>query len=97
MDIANDSRNYAPTNEHVKCPMPRFCTTSNTPSTQNQHDFGCPTHVLKKELQNKKKIRKWSGRIFIKACTECFINSKSTNRSSITCVYDDLLETMTGS
>jgi hypothetical protein len=49
---ANDSRNYAPTNEHDSSPMSRFCATSSVPTVQNQHHFGCPTYVLKKELQD---------------------------------------------
>jgi hypothetical protein len=48
---ANDSRNYTPTNESDASPMSRFCTTSSIPTIQNQHHFGCPTYVLKKELQ----------------------------------------------
>jgi hypothetical protein len=55
---ANDSRNYTPTNENDSSPMSRFCTTSSVPTIQNQHHFGCPTYVLKKELQDHKKIRK---------------------------------------
>jgi len=31
--------------------MSRFCATSSVPTVQNQHHFGCPTYVLKKELQ----------------------------------------------
>jgi hypothetical protein len=33
---ANDSRNYAPTNEHDTSPMSRFCATSSVPTIQNQ-------------------------------------------------------------
>jgi hypothetical protein len=40
---ANDSRNYAPTNENDTCPMSRFCKTASVPTIQNQHHFGCPT------------------------------------------------------
>jgi hypothetical protein len=47
---ANDSRNYAPTNENDTCPMSRFCTTASLPTIQIQHHFGCPTYVLKKGL-----------------------------------------------
>jgi hypothetical protein len=59
---ANDSRNYAPTNKNNTCPMSRFCNTVSVPKIQNQHHFGCPTYVLKKELQDHKKIKKWSDR-----------------------------------
>jgi len=59
---ANDSRNYTPTNESGTSPMSRFCATSSIPTIQIQHHFGCPTYVLKKELQDHKKIRKWSDR-----------------------------------
>ncbi len=59
---ANDSRNYAPTNEDDTCPMSKFCNTASVPKVQNQHHFGCPTYVLRKELQDHKKIRKWSDR-----------------------------------
>ena len=104
---ANDSRNYAPTNEHHECPMTRFCTTSRIPSIQNQHHFGCPTYVLKKELQDHKKIRKWSDR------TRIGINLGYSSRHTLNvslilniltglvspqyhCQYDDLFETTTG-
>jgi len=46
---ANDSRNYAPTNEDDTCPMSKFCNTASVPKVQNQHHFGCPTYVLRKE------------------------------------------------
>jgi hypothetical protein len=60
--VANDSRNYSPTNENGICPMSRFCEISSVPSKKNQHYFGCPTYVLRKELQDQRKIRKWSAR-----------------------------------
>jgi hypothetical protein len=59
---ANDSRNYSPTNEQDTCPISRFCSTSSLPSIQNQHHFECPTYVLRKKLQDRKKIGKWSDR-----------------------------------
>jgi len=104
---ANDSRNYAPTNEHDTSPMSRFCATSSVPTIQNQHHFGCPTYVLKKELQDHKKIRKWSER------TRVGINLGYSSRHALNvslilnlqtglvspqyhCQYDDLFETTTG-
>jgi hypothetical protein len=104
---ANDSRNYAPTNEHDTSPMSRFCATSSVPTTLNQHHFGCPTYVLKKELQDHKKIRKWSER------TRVGINLGYSSRHALNvslilnlqtglvspqyhCQYDDLFETTTG-
>ena len=104
---ANDSRNYAPTNEQDTCPMSRFCATSSVPTIQNQHHFGCPTYVLKKELQDQKKIRKWSDR------TRVGINLGYSSRHALNvslilnlqtglvspqyhCQYDDLFETTTG-
>jgi transposase InsO family protein len=104
---ANDSRNYAPTNENDTSPMSRFCTTSSVPTIQNQHHFGCPTYVLKKELQDHKKIKKWSDR------TRVGINLGYSSRHALNvslililqtglvypqfhCQYDDLFETTTG-
>jgi len=104
---ANDSRNYAPRNEKDTSPMSRFCTTSSMPSIQNQHHFGCPTYVLKKELQDHKKIRKWSDR------TRVGINLGYSSRNALYISlilnlqtglvspqyhyqYDDLFETTTG-
>jgi hypothetical protein len=52
---ANDSRNYAPMNEDDTCPMSKFCNTASVPKVQNQHHFGCPTYVLRKELKDHKK------------------------------------------
>jgi hypothetical protein len=59
---ANDSKNYTPTNENDASSMSRFCTTSSVPTIQNQHHFGCPPYVWKKEIQDHKKIRNWSDR-----------------------------------
>jgi len=104
---ANDSRNYAPTNKNDTSPMSRFCTTSSVPTIQNQHHFGCPTYVLKKELQDHKKIRKWSDR------TRVGINLGYSSRHALNVSlilnlqtglvspqyhwqYDDLFEATTG-
>jgi hypothetical protein len=87
--------------------MSKFCTTSSVPTIQNQHHFGCPTYVLKKELQDHKKIRKWSDR------TRVGINLGYSSRHALNvslilnlqtglvsphyhCQYDDLFETTTG-
>jgi hypothetical protein len=103
----NDSRNYAPTNKEDTCPMSRFCKTASVPTIQNQHHFGCPTYVLKMELQDHKKIRKWSDR------TRIGINLQYSSRHALTvslilnlqtglvspqyhCQYDDLFETTMG-
>jgi hypothetical protein len=83
--------------------MSRFCTTSSVPTIQNQHHFGCSTYVLKKELQDHKKIRK-SDR------TRIGINLGYSSRQALNvslilnmqtglvspqyhCQYDDLFET----
>jgi hypothetical protein len=104
---ANNSRNYAPANENGTCPLSRFCNTASVPTSQNQHQFGCPTYVLKKELQDQKKIRKWSDR------TRIGINLGYSSRHALNvslilnlqtglvspqyhCQYDDLFETTTG-
>jgi hypothetical protein len=87
--------------------MSRFCTTSSVLTIQNHHHFGCPTYVLKKELQDHKKIRKWSDR------TRVGINLGYSSRHALNvslilnlqrglvspqyhCQYDDLFETTTG-
>jgi hypothetical protein len=76
------------------------------PTIQNKHHFGCPTYVLKKELQDQKKIRKWSDR------TRVGINLGYSSRHALNvslilnlqtglvspqynCQYDDLFETTT--
>jgi len=101
---ANDSRNYAPTIENDTCQTSRFCNTASVPTIQNQHHFGCPTYILKKELQDHKKIRKWSDR------TRIGINLGYSSRHALSvslilnlqtglvspqyhCQYDDLFET----
>jgi hypothetical protein len=104
---ANDSRNYTPTNENDASPMSRFCTTSSVPSVQNQHHFGCPTYVLKKELQDHKTLRKWSDRT--RVGTNLGYSSRHTFNVSLIlnlqtglvspqyhCQYDDLFEITTG-
>jgi hypothetical protein len=87
--------------------MSKFCTTSSVPTIQNQHHFGCPTYVLKKELQDQQKIRKWSDR------TRVGINLGYSSKHALNvslvlnlqtglvspqyhCQYDDLFETTTG-
>jgi hypothetical protein len=87
--------------------MSRFCTTSSVPTIQNQHHFGYSTYVLKKELQDHKKIRKWSDR------TKVGINLGYSSRHALNvslilnlqtglvlpqyhCQYDDLFRTTTG-
>jgi hypothetical protein len=104
---ANDSRNYAQTNEDDTCPISKFCNTASVPKVQNQHHFGCPTYVLRKELQDHKKIKKWSDR------TRKGINLGYSSRHAHSvslilnlqtglvspqfhCQYDDLFETTMG-
>jgi len=87
--------------------MTRFCNTASVPTIQNQHHFGCPTYVLKKELQDHKKIRKWSDR------TRIGINLGYSSRHALSvslilnlqtglvspqyhCQYNYLFETMMG-
>jgi len=103
----NDSRNYAPTNKDDTCPMSKFCNTASVPTIQNQHHFGCPTYVLRKELQDHKKIRKWSDRTRIginlgyssrHAHSVSLILNLQTGLVSpqYHCQYDDLFETTMG-
>jgi hypothetical protein len=89
-------------------PVPsRFFTTSSVPTIQNQHHFGCPTYVLKKELQDHKKIRKWSDRTRVginlgyssrHALKVSLVLNLQTGLVSLQyhCQYDDLFETTTG-
>ncbi len=104
---ANDCRNYTPTNTQDICPMSRFCKTNSIPSFQNQHHFGCPKYVLKKELQDKKKMRKWTDRTRV-GINLGYSSRHAHNVSLILnlqtglvspqyhCSYDDLFETTTG-
>jgi transposase InsO family protein len=104
---ANDSKNYAPTYEDDTCPMSKFCNTASVPKVQNQHHFGCPTYVLRKELQDHKKIRKWSDRTRIginlgyssrHAHSVSLILNLQTGLVSpqYHCQYDDSFETTMG-
>jgi hypothetical protein len=104
---ANDCRNYTPTNTQDICLISRFCKTTSIPSFQNQHRFGCPTYVLKKELQDKKKMRKWTDRTRVginlgyssrHAHNVLLILNLQTGLVSpqYQCSYDDLFETTTG-
>jgi hypothetical protein len=87
--------------------MSRFCNTASVPTIQNQHHFGCHTYVLRRELQDHKKIRKWSDR------TRIGINLGYSSRHAHSvslilnlhtglvspqyhCQYDDLFETTMG-
>jgi hypothetical protein len=79
--------------------------SSSVPTIQKQHHFECPTYALKKELQDHKKIRKWSDR------TRVGINLGYSSRHALNvslvlnlqtglvspqyhCQYDDLFETI---
>jgi len=87
--------------------MSRFCNAASVPTIQNQHHCGCPTYVLKKELKDHKKIRKWSDR------TRIGINLGYSSRHTLSvslilnlqtglvspqyhCQYDNLFETTMG-
>jgi hypothetical protein len=87
--------------------MSRFCATSSVLTIQNQHQFGCPTYVLKKELQDHRKIRKWLDRTRVGnnlgyssryALNVSLILNLQTGLVSpqYHCQYDDLFETTTG-
>jgi hypothetical protein len=77
------------------------------PTIQNQHHFGCPANVLKKELQDQQKIRKWSDRTRV-GINLGYSSKHALNISLILnlqsglvspqyhCQYDDLFETPTG-
>ena len=104
---AVDSRNYAPTNKDDKCPISRFCATRRTPAISNQHHFGCPVYVLKKEIQDGRKAKKWNDRTRIginlgysprHAYSVSLILNLETGLVSpqYHCSYDDLFETTTG-
>jgi hypothetical protein len=91
----------------MTCPMSRFCNTPSVPTIQNQHHFGCPAYVLKKEIQDHKKIRKWSDRTRI-GITLGYSSRHELSVSLILnlqtglvspqyhCQYDDLFETTMG-
>jgi hypothetical protein len=88
-------------------PISRFCSTTRLPSIQNQHHFGCPTYVLRKELQDRKKVNKWSDRTRV-GVNLGYSSKHALNVSLILnlqtglvspqyhCIYDDLFETTTG-
>ena len=107
LKAANDSRNAQPNKVNAACPISRFCQTGRVPSLKNQHHFGCPVYVLKKEIQDGKKAKKWTDR------TRVGINLGYSSRhaQSVTlvlnletglvspqfhCHHDDMFETTTG-
>jgi hypothetical protein len=59
---ANDSRNSFPSKTSMECPISGFSKTDRVPKMRNQHHVGCPVYVLKKELQDGKKAKKWTDR-----------------------------------
>jgi hypothetical protein len=86
--------------------MSRFCTTCSVPKIQNQHHFVYSAYVFKKELQDQKKIRKWSNRTRVginlgnlswHALNVSLILNLQTCLVSpqYHCKYDDLFETTT--
>jgi hypothetical protein len=107
LKAANDSRNNAPTRKQDTCPISRFSETARVPKIQNQHHFGCPVYVLKKEIQDGKKARKGTDRTRIgislgysprHAHSVSLILNLETELVSpqYHCSYDDLFETTTG-
>jgi transposase InsO family protein len=59
---ANDSRNTYPNRQNMECPISIFSQTGRVPKVMNQHHFGCPVYVLKKELQDGKIAQNWTDR-----------------------------------
>jgi hypothetical protein len=105
---ANDSRNSFPNKASLECPISRFSRTDRVPKMRNQHHFGCPVYVLKKELQDGKKAKKWTDRTRIgihlgnsprHAQNVSLVLNLETGLVSpqFHCHHDDLFETMTGS
>jgi hypothetical protein len=104
---ANDSRNSLPNKASLECPISRFSKTDKVPKIRNQHHFGCPVYVLKKELQYGKKAKKWTDRTRIgvhlgnsprHAQSVSLVLSLETGLVSpqFHCHHDDLFETTTG-
>jgi hypothetical protein len=107
LKAVNDSKNNAPTRKQDICPISNFSETARVPKIQNQHHFGCPVYVLRKEIQDGKKARKWTDRTRIginlgysprHAHSVSLILNMETGLVSpqYHCLYDDLFETTTG-
>jgi transposase InsO family protein len=104
---ANDSRNNTPTAKSNECPMSRFCRTARVPKLRHQHHFGCPVHVLSKDMQDGKKAGKWEDRTRVGInlghlprhahSVSLILNIKTGLVSpQFHFMYDDLFETTTG-
>jgi hypothetical protein len=91
--VANDSRNYAPTSKDDTCPMSKFCNTASVPKVQNQHHFGCPTYVLRKELQDHKKIMIKHMIIFVAPRLSGIDNQLDHNTPPLGWVNNNITET----
>jgi hypothetical protein len=104
---ANDSRNSFPNKASLECPISRFSKTDRVPKMRNQHHFGCPVYVLKKDLQDGKKAKKWTDRTRIGvhlgnsprlAQSVSLVLNLETGLVSpqFHCHHDDFFETTTG-
>jgi hypothetical protein len=91
----------------MECLISKFSQTGREPKLMNQHHFGCPVYVLKKELQDRKKAQKWTDRTRIginigysprHAHSVSLILNLETGLVSpqFHCLYDDMFETTTG-
>ena len=107
LKAAVDSRNNAPTSKTDECPISIFCGTTRPPYIRHRHHFGCPTYVLKKEIQDGMKAKKWTDRTRIginlgyssrHAHSVSLIMNLETGLVSpqYHCHYDDMFETTTG-
>jgi transposase InsO family protein len=110
MRAANDSRNNFPNKNSLECPISKFTRSGKDSKLGNLHHFGCPVYVLKKEIQDGKKAKKWTERTRIGIQAIHLGNSPrhAQNVSLILnletglvspqfhCNHDDLFETTTG-
>jgi transposase InsO family protein len=103
---ANDSRSTYPSKQNMECPISKFSQTGRVPKLINQHHFGCPVYVLRKELQDGRKAQKWTDRTRIginlgysprHAHSVSLVLNLDTGLVSphFHCLYDDMFETTT--
>jgi hypothetical protein len=104
---ANETRNICPTRSNPLSPLNHFCNSTKKLSYANQHHFGCPVYVLTKDIQERKKARKWTDRTHIgvnlgpsprHASSVSLILNIHTELVSpqFCCQYDNLFESTTG-
>ncbi len=82
---ANDSRNYAPTNEDDTCPMSKFCNTASVRKVQNQasrrDEFNSNVRKFTSVCERSRKLQNSGDHAILDVTAEAVVTVSSHQRS----------------